>query len=93
MVDLNKLPPAALDAAMRGGTESWGQRGSVTDHVLYMEQADPKAKRWRMCRCGCRKRARYLAMANGVALASGCELKIRRWIKKYSSTALERGEV
>lgn len=32
MRDLGKLSPAALSAAMRGGTELWGTYGSATNH-------------------------------------------------------------
>lgn len=57
---------------------TWGQQGCVDD-PRYMQAVDPKSRR--LCRCGCRKRATHLGMANGVALATGCELSIRRWVK------------
>lgn len=79
MPDLNKLPPAALSAAMRGGTAGWGQWGSVADHVRYAQPVRPASRR--KCRCGCDKRATHLGMANGVAMATGCQLGIQRWIK------------
>lgn len=77
MVDLNKLSPAALGAAMRGGTELWGQRGSATHHVCYVEAIKSRRK----CRCGCAQRKTHAGMANGVALTSGCELSVRRWVR------------
>lgn len=78
-VDLDKLSPAALSAAMRGGTAGWGTRGSALQHIRYTELA-PKQLR-RRCGCGCGQRATHVGMANGVALAHGCELRIARWVK------------
>jgi len=75
MVDLNKLSPAALKAAMRGGTTAWGWVGSE-DHVRYAEPITYRRKCW----CGCGKRSTHIGMANGVALLSGCELSVRRWV-------------
>lgn len=82
MVELNKLSPPALKAAMKDGTSSYGTWGSATEHTLYVEALPPEYvnRHWRMCRCGCRKRARYAAKGNGVALASGCEFSMRRWV-------------
>ena len=77
MVDLMKLSDAARAAAMRGGTDGWGQWGSVLDHVRYMEPLKSR----RLCRCGCRKRQTHIGMANGVGLAWGCELSIARWVR------------
>jgi hypothetical protein len=75
---LNQLSPAALSAAMRGGTEGWGQGGSVRD-VRYAEPVLPSARR--RCRCGCKKRATFRGMANGVCLVTGCEFDMRYWVK------------
>lgn len=63
---------------MRGGTDGWGQVGSV-EHVRYA-QAAPSTSR-RRCPCGCKRRATHLGMANGVALVNACELAVRRWVK------------
>ncbi len=57
---------------------TWGQHGRADGH-RYMEPVNPKSRR--MCRCGCKKRATHLGMSNGVSLAIGCELSIRRWVK------------
>ena len=76
---LNDLSPAALKAALTGGTAGWGSWGSSNAHVRYMESIESKSRR--RCHCGCKKRAAYIGMANGVALITGCELSIRRWIK------------
>jgi hypothetical protein len=77
-VDLNKLSPAALKAALTGGTESWGRFGSIR-HVRYAELISKGEKR-RRCRCGCNRFATHRGKANGVALCCGCELSIRRWV-------------
>lgn len=77
MVDLNKLSPPELKAAMEGGTVGWGQHGSAVDHVRYMKEVSPKSRR--RCHC-CKKRATHLGMANGVALATGCEKDIKKWV-------------
>lgn len=78
MVDLNKLSDAAREAAMRGGTASWGSWGSSEHHVRYMEPVGSRERR--RCGCGCKTRATHRGFANGVALVSGCELKVRRWV-------------
>jgi hypothetical protein len=79
---INSLSPAALAAAMKGGMDEWGMRASSLEHVRYCEPI-PKQfwRRRRMCRCGCRRRETYSGKANGIALASGCELSMRRWVR------------
>lgn len=58
---------------------SWGQYGSSLDHVRYMKPVLSTSRR--RCHCGCGKRATYVGMANGVALTSGCEWSMRRWVR------------
>lgn len=79
MPNLNDLPPAALAAAMQGGTKAWGTIGSVDRHVRYAVQASPRKRR--KCYCGCGQRASHRGMANGVCLMAGCELRVRRWVR------------
>lgn len=81
MPDLSKLSPPALKAAMTTGTASWGSYGSARDHALYVEPISPRRKGWRRCYCGCRKRETHVVKANGVALASGCELQAQRSLR------------
>ena len=83
-VELAKLSPAALSAAMRGGTLEWGQRGSIFDHVLYAEPQTPNRGHYRKCHCGCGGKATYRIMANGICMGSGCELSMRRNAKRFS---------
>lgn len=82
MTDLSKLPPAALKAAMQGGTASWGQWGSAEDHVRYAVPMPARGARYsRKCRCGCGGWATKSGMANGVGLMHGCDLHVARWIR------------
>lgn len=66
---------------MTGGTEGWGQGGSIWN-VRYLEPIQKNEPGYRrLCRCGCQTRRRFRGMANGVTLMSGCELVVRRWVK------------
>lgn len=82
MVDLNELSPRALAAAMRSGTHQWGTSGGISGHALYFELRPKKRGRQPKCHCGCNGPKTHTGKANGVALTSGCELYIRRWVKK-----------
>jgi hypothetical protein len=79
MVDLNKLGPEALRAAMRSGTTEWGSRASAVEHSLYVQPN--KATSRRKCGCGCAGRQTHGAFANGIILFAGCELSARRWAR------------
>lgn len=79
MPDLNKISPAALKAAMQGGTDAWGQHGSATKHVRYAEPIVPKSRK--KCWCGCEGKRTYKGMANGVCLTTACHMGILRWVK------------
>lgn len=57
---------------------SWGSHGSI-DMQRYIQAKDPKSRR--RCHCGCKQRSTHLGMANGVCLAEGCELSMRRWVR------------
>lgn len=79
--DLSKLSPAALAAAMRGGTAEWGRRACVGEHIGYVEPQDARRGQYRKCRCGCAGKAKFRAMFNGICMYSGCELSVRRFVK------------
>lgn len=81
MVDLNKLSPDALKAALTGGTTEWGQRGSVMEHVGYVERQTARGPNYLKCPC-CGQKAKFRAMFNGVCMFEGCELSTRRFIKQ-----------
>ncbi len=80
MVDLNKLSPEALKAAMKGGTEQWGTWGSAEHHQLYVQPN--KAMSRRKCHCGCGKRMTHGAFANGIILMGGCEFSCHQFAKE-----------
>lgn len=79
---MKDLTPQALRAAMRGGMKNWGSHGSCAQHIMYVEQHAKRRGRWPKCRCGCGQDAKFRAMANGVCMASGCELSMYRFIKR-----------
>jgi len=82
MTDLNSMSPSARSAAMRGGMEGWGLIGGQPGHIRYMEVRMKRPGRQPKCSCGCETNKTHLGLANGVCLTSGCEMKIRRWIKE-----------
>lgn len=84
---LKELHPSALSAAMRGGTDGWGEWGSDEEHIRYAQPFSSK----RRCRCGCKGRETHIGMCNGVALTSGCELHVMRWVRA-GRKALEGGK-
>lgn len=62
----------------RQGTDEWKQRGSALDHHRYAEPIH----RFSRVRCYCcKRRATHVGMANGIALASGCEMFVARWVR------------
>ena len=78
-MDMNKLQPKALAAAMKGGTAGWGQVSDARTMVRYAQPVRPTSRR--RCGCGCERRATHMGMANGLGMATGCELAIARWVK------------
>lgn len=50
-------------------------------HTRTFTTVDSKSRK--RCSCGCGKRATHIGLANGVAMMSGCEMKVRRWAKRY----------
>lgn len=90
-MDLNKLHPHALAAAMKGGTEGWGQVASAVTNVRYSQPVRPTSRR--RCSCGCKRRATHFGMANGICLTLGCELSIARWVRTGSKFAVPRSKV
>ncbi len=79
---LNNLSPQALKAAMQGGTQAWGQWGSIDRHVFYVERQDARRGHYLKCRCGCGGKAKFRLMANGICMGEGCELSMHRCAKR-----------
>jgi len=77
-MDLNKLSPQALKAAIVGGTDGWGQHGSIKG-ARYAEPVCSKSRR--RCKCGCKRRATHRGMNNGISLITACELQVMRWVR------------
>jgi hypothetical protein len=78
-MNLSKLHPKALAAAMKGGTDGWGTVADARANVRYSVPVKPTSRR--RCHCGCNRRATLMGMANGLGMVSGCELAIARWVK------------
>lgn len=81
MVKLDELSRAALSAAMRGGTQGWGQHASSTENLRYSEPLERRRGRQRDCHCGCGGRVTHRGMANGISLITACEFGIARWVR------------
>lgn len=79
--ELKNLSPAALKAAMTGGTEEWGERASVYEHIGYVEPQRSRGGHYLKCRCGCERKAKYRAMFNGICMAEGCEFSVHRFVR------------
>lgn len=80
-MDLNKLSPKELMAAMNGGVTHWGEYGNATEHIRYKIVRPKNVGRKLKCGNGCKNAKTHLGMANGVCLMSGCELCVARWVK------------
>lgn len=70
---------SAEDRARLASPGEWGSHGSATAHLHYLAPMPSTSRR--RCRCGCKSRSTHIGMANGVALMSGCELSVRRWVR------------
>ena len=81
MVNLNDISRSARSAAMRGGVAGWGEVGSSATNIRYIEPRQKRQGRPPKCHCGCKGAKTSVGFANGVALMSGCELSVRRWVK------------
>lgn len=53
----------------------WGSAGGSRSMI----RARPTSRR--RCSCGCKGRATHVGLGDGVALLSGCELLVRRWVR------------
>lgn len=82
-MNLNDLSPAALKAAIKGGTRNWSYYANIHEHVRYAELTSSKSRR--KCHCGCKRRATHRGCCNGITMTMACELAIQRWIKTGST--------
>lgn len=66
-------------ATIAGLIDTDGTRhGSARGHRA-MVAASPQSRR--RCPCGCGTRATHTGLGDGLALTSGCELSVRRWVR------------
>lgn len=64
------------------GHAEWGSWGSAREHIRYARPIVGRRGR-RNCGCGCGGRSTHAGCANGLALMSGCELSVRRWVRDF----------
>ncbi len=74
----NDMSPRQLKA-WASGNDSFGQWGSAVEHERYKDKVLPRSRR--QCHC-CKRRATHVGKANGVALITGCEMLITKWVNK-----------
>jgi hypothetical protein len=58
----------------------YGTHGSIEHPNRFAQLITGRGGRAK-CHCGCGKRKTHTGMANGVALMSGCEFAVARWVK------------
>lgn len=73
------LTAEATRAAVAGKFGADGTRsGSVDGHRSVVTGP---ARRRRKCPCGCGTRATHIGLGDGIALMSGCQLSVHRWVR------------
>lgn len=65
-------------ATLAGKVGADGLRWGSADGHRSMVQSDPKSRR--RCNC-CGRRATHVGLGDGLALMSGCEMRVRRWVR------------
>jgi hypothetical protein len=63
----------------------WGVYANAGEHQRYMERVEDLRSRCAYCpkpEVGMKPRATHLGMCNGLALMSGCEWHVRKWVKE-----------
>ena len=58
--------------------------GSIEHHRVVVIPTKVEPRRRRKCHCGCGKRETHTAVANGVAMSSGCEMSMWRWAQQMN---------
>lgn len=66
--------------ARLASTGGWGEVGNASD-PRHVEPLSPRLRNRARCFCGCGGKVTHAGKANGVALTSGCELSMRRWVR------------
>jgi hypothetical protein len=69
----------------------WQRIGNVDD-PRHMEAMSSRLRNRSRCGCGCDGKASHTGYANGLALTSGCELSMRRWVRDgYAASEPQTG--
>jgi hypothetical protein len=63
------------------GQTGWGEYGSAADHQRYLYELPGRYRNRRRCYCGCGGKASHGGAVNGLAMACGCEMAMRRWVR------------
>lgn len=78
-----------MKAAARGADGTYGSAADAASRDFW--PLPPRYRNRRRCAlCGVRK-ATHTGGANGLAMVSGCELCIRRWVRDGYPTFIDRG--
>lgn len=78
---INKREQERVHAAALG-QQGWEAHGSAMEHRRYSQKIPKAPGRPRRCHCGCGGVETHAGMANGLALMSGCELSVARWVRR-----------
>jgi len=57
-----------------------GVYSAETDERTFIKRPSTSRRR---CSCGCGNRSTHTGLAGGAGMMSGCELKVRRWAKRF----------
>jgi len=66
-------------ARLAGKIGSDGTRVGSVDGSRSLVSMPPRSRR--RCGCGCDSRATHVGLGDGLALMSGCEMRVRRWVR------------
>lgn len=85
MLELNRrIEVEATHAQLAGCFGTDGTRVGTADGRRSIAPS-PRARR--RCCCGCTGRATHVGLGDGLAMMSGCELTVRRWVRDGYSEA------
>lgn len=72
------IQDASKITGVPSGTGEWTRFGSVDGSHSMTPR--PTGSR-RRCDCGCKSRATHFGLSDGLVMMSGCELRVRRWVR------------
>jgi hypothetical protein len=78
---MDERDEAMIDRAIErvaGKIGDWARFG----YVEGVHSMTPRpAGSGRRCDCGCKSRATHFGLSDGLVMMSGCELRVRRWVR------------